>query len=132
MNSVNADFRKNLISSWNYFSGRCWSYIYSFLDIYTTSYLWEPGIIKPCIFFRQSRSGFTVYTANSNPLWISKYIPRTYPPIETLQIMWWLFFTDYSLESVPQSYKYYLLELETDHVSQSVFEMCAARHIVLK
>ena len=42
------------------------------------------------------------------------------------------FFTDYSLESVPQSYKYYLLELETDHVSQSVFEMCAARHIVLK
>ena len=61
-----------------------------------------------------------------------KYIPRTYPPIETLQIMWWLFFTDYSLESVPQSYKYYLLELETDHVSQSVFEMCAARHIVLK
>ena len=74
MNSVNADFRKNLISSWNYFSGRCWSYIYSFLDIYTTSYLWEPGIIKPCIFFRQGRSGFTVYTANSNPLWISKYL----------------------------------------------------------
>ena len=59
-------------------------------------------------------------------------VPRTYPPIETLQIMWWLFFTDYSLESVPQSYKYYLLELETDHVSQSVFEMCAVRHIALK
>ena len=39
-----------------------------------SSYLWEPGIIKPCIFFRQGRSGYTVYTANSNPLWISKYL----------------------------------------------------------
>ena len=31
-----------------------------------------------------------------------------------------------ALNHVPQSYKYYLLELETDHVSQTVFEMCDA------
>ena len=45
-----------------------------FLIFHMPSYLWDPIIIKPCIFFRQGRSGYTVYTANSNPLWISKYL----------------------------------------------------------
>ena len=45
-----------------------------FLIFHIPSYLWDPIIIKPCIFFRQGRSGYTVYTANSNPLWISKYL----------------------------------------------------------
>ena len=95
MSSVDefCESRKLVILAWNNFFGRRWSYVYSFFDIlykYLDTYE-SLELENHAYFFWQGRSGYTVYTANSNPLWISKYIPRTYPPIETLQIMWWLF-----------------------------------------